>query len=103
MLHHTVKKEEQSRRQVQRRFPPGSFIIDSRGTRMAFVVGWEPTPVETKLRRPWDPWCEEKVVTPRSWVAYVIEGDRILTLPWTSVRDSYNLEEWEGLVGETGA
>lgn len=103
MLHRTIKKEEQSRRHVQRRFPPGSFLIDSRGTRMAFIVGWGPTPTITKLRRPWDPFSEERVVTPRGWIAYVIEENRILTVPWERVRDGYNLEEWEALSGEAGS
>lgn len=94
-MHTDHRHDNDSRRQTQRRFPPGSFIIDSRGSRMAFVVGWGPTPVLERARRPWDPWCDEKVVTPRSWIAYVVEADRVLTLPWENVRDSYNLDEWE--------
>ena len=70
---------------------------------MGFIIGWGPTPVETKLRRPWDPFSDEKIVIPRSWIAYIIEDNRILTVPWETVRDSYNIEEWEDLVGETGS
>ena len=100
MLHRTIKKEEQSRRHVQRRFPPGSLVIDSRGTRLALVVGWGPTPVVQ--RRKWST-GELYVAEARSWIAYVIEDNRVLTLPWESMRDSYNLEEWEALTGEASS
>lgn len=99
MKRHTIRPEDQSRRQVQRRFPPGSFIIDSRGTRMGFVVGWGPTP-STLRPSVYNP--DRMVGQARSWIAYIIEDNRIRTLPWESVRDSYNLEEWEELLGEAG-
>jgi hypothetical protein len=100
MIHHTIRPEDQSRRQVQRRFPPGTFIIDSRGTRMALVIGWGPT---QSTLRPSVINPDRMVGEARSWIAYVVEDCRILTLPWTSVRDSYNLEEWEKLNDEAGA
>jgi hypothetical protein len=99
MRNHTIRPEDQSRRQVQRRFPPGSFIIDSRGTRMALVIGWGPTPVV--VRQNWS--GTTRIVSPRSWVVYIVEDNRVRTLPWESARDSYTLEEWETKWDEAGS
>jgi len=90
----TIRNDMQSRRQVQRRFPPGSFIINHPGDRIALVVGWGPT--ESTLRQSiTEP--SRMLGRPRSWVAYIIEDNRIKTVMWEVVRDGYTMEEWEAL------
>jgi hypothetical protein len=86
------RHDKQSRRQVQRRFPPGSFIIDDSGRYLGFVLGWGPT---ASTLRPSIVEPGTVVGDARSWIVYFIKDNRVSTLPWYNVRECYNLEEWE--------
>jgi hypothetical protein len=82
------RNANQSRRQVCRRFPPGAFCISPRGDRMIMIVGWNRTPASYNPRTGALRW-------PMSWEALAIENERIITIPWESIRESWTIEEWE--------
>lgn len=91
MFKHNPK---QSRRQVQRRFPPGTIVV-SETNRMTMVVGWAPTAPTFNKRT-------GAVISPQNWAVYIIGGDnRLQTVDWEWLERHYtSLEEWEGLPGE---
>ena len=79
-----------SRRQVQRRFPPGAFVINSLGNRMAVVIGW--APVEAVINSK-----TGREVSPITWEALILHDQRLERIPWQKIRDDYNIDEWKSL------
>lgn len=82
-------KPTESRRQVQRRFLPGTFIVSEDG-RMAIVIGWSPT-APAYSKRTGD------MIQSQGWQVHIIKGDcRLTTVDWSWIRNHWvPLEEWE--------
>lgn len=81
---------QQSRRQVQRRFPPGTLFLF--GVHVGTIIGWAPV-AEKRLKQQED---SGDYVIPSSWEALVLHADvRLNRVSWTQLRDAVTLEEWE--------
>lgn len=78
---------ELSRRQTQRKYPPGTLVTSRDGRTLMMVVGYAPTcPRETKFG---------KVV--QNWEVWLLSHRRELTtVMWYQMKDLYLIEEWEG-------
>lgn len=76
-----TKRGPESRREVQRRFPPGTMFVNSGGRRIATIVGWAPSR---------DGW--RKV---QSWSAIIIRDQRVTVEHWEHMREAMTLDEWE--------
>ncbi len=90
MLNH-ARYKQQSRREVQRRFPPGSFYV--RSDRLFLIVGWAPTP--SGKHGYWHEGTWRVATIASSWVAYVLKDQRLMAEPWEYIRDCKTVEEWE--------
>jgi len=77
----------QSRRQVQRRFAPGTFAVNGQG-KLTLVIGWSPVAADINPRTGY-------VRRAASWEALICANDRIERLGWEVFRDLWTLEEWE--------
>lgn len=85
--------KSQSRRQVQRRFPPGEFLVSKESNSIiGTIVGWsairaEHNPRTGELRRAQD------------WEVLVLDKKNTLyRRGWWSMQDMMNFEEWEDWV-----
>jgi len=80
--------ETQSRRQVQRRFPPGSYAIGESRYALYLIIAWTQLPAVKRL--------DGTIRNASSWEATVVVGNaRIEHLRWESVRGCWTIEEWE--------
>jgi hypothetical protein len=88
---HNFRKEI-SRRELQRRFLPGSFIIDSYDDVMYFIVGW--VPIEATYNR------YGEIKNPKSWKIMLMHNELILFVHWENIRHTkwLTLEERELLL-----
>lgn len=77
----------QTRRQVQRRFPPGAFVVFEGTQRLATIVGWCQTPPTYKKNG--------ELRTAMGWEAVLIWDCRVINVSWERMRDHWTLEEWE--------
>ena len=75
-----------SRRQVQRRFPPGAFLYA--GGALCVVVGW--VPVAPKALA-----FSGGRMSAATWEALLLINERMQTMRWENVRECWTLEEWE--------
>lgn len=78
----------QSRRQVQRRFPPGAFVV-SRETCsiIGTIVGW------SAVRATYYPYNGTKSQT---WEVLILTNKNVLSREnWMSMEDKMSFEEWE--------
>lgn len=90
MLNHSalVLKKVPSRRQVQRRFPPGSFVLNEAGI-IGFVVGWAPVAPDVNPRTGY-------VRSVATWEALLLLSGNVLTRwKWEGLMEQMNLDEWE--------
>lgn len=75
-----------SRRQVQRKFPPGSLVFN-RHSPLELVVGWYPVPRAKDYRGPF---------TAASWNVLLIRDDqRLVHQCWEYLLGAWTLEEYE--------
>ena len=88
----THKPAFQSRRQVQRRFSPGTlFVYGKNGGKLGTIIGWAPVaaninPANGYVRRA------------ASWEALILYGEsRVERLEWERLREWLTVEEWEEL------
>ncbi len=88
MLNHEHLKKIPSRRQVQRRFSPGTFVIDEAGTIIGFVVGWSSVAPDVNPRTGY-------VRQVASWEALLLTNDVMKRMRWENLSQKMNLDEWE--------
>lgn len=88
----THKSILQSRRQIQRRFAPGTlFVYGSRGSRLGTIIGWAPVAANINPANGY-------VRSAASWEVLVLYGEsRVERLSWMSLREWLTVEEWENL------
>jgi hypothetical protein len=88
-----------SRRSVQRRFPPGSFVLSEDGI-VGTVVGWSPVAGNNDPR--WMTYIAKNVdydANASSWEALLLTTDSVIVRrPWMSMISLMNLDEWEDWV-----
>lgn len=77
-----------SRRDVQRRFPPGTFVADDAGTIVGTVIGWCRTaPVIDK---------RGKIVTAMAWEVIILDRSCCLQrYHWQRMVKRMSIDEWE--------
>lgn len=85
----------ESRRDVQRRFMPGTLAVCHRSSRLMTVIGWSPTPAEPGYE-PKLPANTHQHRMPKaaSWESVVIMDNRITCFSWQVMRANWTLEEW---------
>jgi hypothetical protein len=91
VMHKPHQKQSQGmgRREVQRRFPPGSWIVMSlfgQTPPMGMVLGWAQTPEETNPRT-------GALRRAKGWEALVLVGGNIKKVHWEDVRHMRQLVE----------
>lgn len=89
-----------SRREVQRRFPPGAFGVDNQTNSLFTAVGWIPSTTTVWItgsgqpsRGPAQARKAEKVA---SHDAVVLRDGRVSHVNWESMAAQWTLPEWEG-------
>ena len=89
-----LQRELQSRRQVQRRFPPGALVVSEwNGKLIGMVIGWAPNRDGRWYDR--EGGRTSKVST---WEALVLTpNSRLEFFNWERIRAQLTLEEWEAL------
>lgn len=70
-----------SRRQVQRRFPPGGWVVIGHDDRLGLVIGWAPTP-PTFVKRSGRP------LVPAGWEALVLFDGRVVRFDWETMSEN---------------
>jgi len=90
MIH--TNKKSQSRREVQKRFQPGTYVVRDREKDLLLLVGWHQTPEEKTARG--------YVWRPKGWNALCIHNECLKPINWERLRDFHTLEEWESLNSE---
>lgn len=84
------KFKTQSRRQVQRRFPPGTFFLYDKN-KLGMIVGWAPVAADINPKTGF-------VRSTATWEVLVLkDNSRIVRHRWEWVQDWLTLEEWEQL------
>lgn len=80
-----VTNTVRSRREVQRRFPPGSFLLDGEAKIYGTVIGWAPVAAE-KMKT---------YTIPARWEVLVLRSDCTLTrLNWSILSEKMTDDEW---------
>lgn len=87
----THKPALQSRRQVQRKFPPGTMFVHGHRNLIGTIIGWAPVAANINPANGY-------VRSAASWEVLVLYGEsRVERLRWESIREWLTLEEWENL------
>lgn len=101
------KHTRDSRRQVQRRFPPGAFGIDNRTCSLFTVVGWIPSTTTVWVTgsgqpsRP-GPAAARRAEKVASHDAAILLDGKLVYMNWESMAVEWTLPEWEEAGNDVG-
>lgn len=87
-----------SRRQVQRRFTPGSLGVNGKTCKVFIVVGWKPaktTVLITGTGQPSSSRDARKRVEVSTHEAVILIDDTLHNMNWEAMAVEWTLEEWE--------
>jgi hypothetical protein len=87
-----MQRDKQSRRQVQRRFPPGSFVVSENFNRMiGIIVGWVSV---YRKRYSWNAGEEPSMIA--TWEALILTPDnRLEHWDWGRIGRQLTVDEYE--------
>lgn len=80
-----------SRRELQRKFPPGIHLINKQNETLYLVIGWSEIPALTHVI----PGTKKLVTTTKSWQIWLLGNQRFKAVRWDGLHDYMTLKEWE--------
>ena len=85
--------KKQSRRQIQRRFPPGEFVVSKETCQiMGTVIGWSAVRADLNPKT-------GQIRTAESWEVLILTKNNTMNRRgWWSMEGLMNLDEWEDWV-----
>ena len=87
-----VLHERDSRREVQRRFPPGAFGVCKQSNLLFTVVGWSQVPAVIEPNS--GPAAIRKLKEVSSWEVVVLLNNRLIRKSWSAISTDWTLNEW---------